>query len=893
MHMRFPFPTALVLCAVISASGLAQQTLSGVTFTNQTGTPKDGLRLVFNQALDPNQPTLAPSGGTTVPPFPNPPTQSGASVEFSGASIPAGGSVPSNGETMTFSAPSTAGLDIVQATWRQSVGGIGFVDTNTVALFTFYNFTGSPADTITFSVTSASGATMNVVDISFPSTFQPTNCATGVVGGAGMVNTLSTTCCVTGLGSPIGPIQLTFDTAAPIGEVNYTFSGPNGKVGSAADQLLSNDSDGGDGAGGGASGALVQDAAACSIAGTMPIDDIFPRQPFPLPDVVGFGAELVYLSGGLVLAELGFDSAHIVITSTDPGPENIRFDDVTWFRPALGVAPELLYFTFDEADGTGTLNRGTLPVGNVLAPVVGHLLSLNNGQFDLCLTGAGGFSTGNFVDTGWATDLQNGFTVACWLRRGGANIPPNATFYLFGDPSAQFECSVTGEDVTLQVGPDALTIPGGFPQEEPAHVLFTYSETEGFKAYMNGLEVATGPATLTSITGNGPFKVGGSGSAPAIPEGVLLDEFRLYDRDLTLTEVETSYNSSLESPTSQRQWQINSPEAHLDLDGIQGDEFAPADITQCFLQSSLLTVDSVNAGSPWELVLTGGAFPMKPRAIIDIVTPDGQVVNMDLNDPQLIALNAFAFNVPFVPILGVPFGVQMPRDLYGQFAIGSATTASGIALSAPVGVHFTALGSQASIVGPTMDDSSLVITPGTQPLCGPPSLTFAGSTYSDIYVNSNGTVTFGQGDVSFFPTVEAFTTGPPKVAGLWADLSPSAGGTISTSVIAGVVTVDFLDVPDEVVPGTRNSFTLSFGNGSAAIVGYAADPLHRSNSLVGLSPGPGASDPGPVDFASLVGMGVQFGSTNDVIYQLTDGAPPNGFYSITFPSADGSSYIVE
>lgn len=60
-----------------------------------------------------------------------------------------------------------------------------------------------------------------------------------------------------------------------------------------------------------------------------------------------------------------------------------------------------------------------------------------------------------------------------------------------------------------------------------------------------------------------------------------------------------------------------------------------------------------------------------------------------------------------------------------------------------------------------------------------------------VFVNSNGNLTFGEGDPTFFPTTDAFVEGPPRIAPLWADLLP-----VAPEVTPGGVFVEFETLPE-------------------------------------------------------------------------------------------------
>ncbi|MBK8254792.1 MAG: hypothetical protein IPK82_19295 [Polyangiaceae bacterium] len=77
------------------------------------------------------------------------------------------------------------------------------------------------------------------------------------------------------------------------------------------------------------------------------------------------------------------------------------------------------------------------------------------------------------------------------------------------------------------------------------------------------------------------------------------------------------------------------------------------------------------------------------------------------------------------------------------------------------------------------------------------SFPFFGTTYSSVYINSDGNLTFGQGDgQSENRSVQRFLTLAPRIAALYADLNPAAGG----KVLYGKPTPDKFVVKYENVP---------------------------------------------------------------------------------------------
>ncbi len=73
---------------------------------------------------------------------------------------------------------------------------------------------------------------------------------------------------------------------------------------------------------------------------------------------------------------------------------------------------------------------------------------------------------------------------------------------------------------------------------------------------------------------------------------------------------------------------------------------------------------------------------------------------------------------------------------------------------------------------------------------------FCGRQYTLVYVNSNGTLTFERPSNAPGETTEGFFSGPPRIAGLWDDLDPAAGGTLTFDETPYTFDVHWSDVPE-------------------------------------------------------------------------------------------------
>ena len=86
------------------------------------------------------------------------------------------------------------------------------------------------------------------------------------------------------------------------------------------------------------------------------------------------------------------------------------------------------------------------------------------------------------------------------------------------------------------------------------------------------------------------------------------------------------------------------------------------------------------------------------------------------------------------------------------------------------------------------DDTQEVALPFPFPLFG--------GVHTRVWINSDGNLTFGQGDSAFTPRDAArLIGGPPRIAPMLQDLNPAAGGTVRASVRSDRLVVTWSDVP--------------------------------------------------------------------------------------------------
>ncbi len=144
---------------------------------------------------------------------------------------------------------------------------------------------------------------------------------------------------------------------------------------------------------------------------------------------------------------------------------------------------------------------------------------------------------------------------------------------------------------------------------------------------------------------------------------------------------------------------------------------------------------------------------------------------------------------------------------------------------------------------------------------------FQGQSYSSVFVNSNGNLTFGTGDTDFSESIAELLNGSPRIAPLWDDLSPNAGGLVIADSNANAATITFQGVP-EFFATTTNTFSVTLNDDGSVDILYG--DIAAIDGLAGLSEGGGAVDPGPTDLSAN-----PLQSTSGTVYELFNSGNPN------------------
>ena len=132
---------------------------------------------------------------------------------------------------------------------------------------------------------------------------------------------------------------------------------------------------------------------------------------------------------------------------------------------------------------------------------------------------------------------------------------------------------------------------------------------------------------------------------------------------------------------------------------------------------------------------------------------------------------------------------------------------------------------------------------------------FLGTSYAELYVNSDGNVTFGRGDVDVSPRDAArMISGPPRVAPLLIDLDVTAGGAITADVRQDRAVFTWSEVP-EFGTSHRNTMQLTlYASGAIDFVyGTLQTTAPFSDAVTGVTNGNNSTPFLEIDFGTLRG----------------------------------------
>lgn len=322
-------------------------------------------------------------------------------------------------------------------------------------------------------------------------------------------------------------------------------------------------------------------------------------------------------------------------------------------------------------------------------------------------------------------------------------------------------------------------------------------------------------------------------------------------------------------------FQTNTAFAQLTFNGVTGTSTQPAIDDMCVGDPGTFSIFSIDPGNLFQVGFTlsplvGGSTP--PGS----TTPGGQFINVNLGHPS-----TYYWGGGTVPVLQPWPGSQLI-----PFTAAAATVFSAQMLKlhpAPLDGFYLSAGGQLNISAsggtPTPhtmgDDNSVSVA-----LINPVS--FYGTSYNTLHINSNGAAAFNNGSGDFTATVGEFLGQDPRVAGHWSDLEPNAQGTVTSSQSCGTTVVSFNNVPEW---GTGQSAAVSFditfwANGDTTIDNHSTTgTTWGTPTIIGFSPGGGASG-NSVTWGSLTGSTPSY-PVNNGVYEFSSAGPTSTFTSIT------------
>jgi len=168
-------------------------------------------------------------------------------------------------------------------------------------------------------------------------------------------------------------------------------------------------------------------------------------------------------------------------------------------------------------------------------------------------------------------------------------------------------------------------------------------------------------------------------------------------------------------------------------------------------------------------------------------------------------------------------------------------------------------------IGPNGDDSTL------QAVFSVAMMPFYGTMYGDIWINSNGNLTFNAGDTDFTSSEGEMLANAPRIAPVWDDMSPNIAGTITFGEYQGgaLWACTWDQVPHFASAGDSNTFCAELDL-TTGIVTCGADLCTLANgtsfdTITGISPGGNLSGPNNIDLSTSSGYTAP-GAT-DAVYE--------------------------
>lgn len=153
-------------------------------------------------------------------------------------------------------------------------------------------------------------------------------------------------------------------------------------------------------------------------------------------------------------------------------------------------------------------------------------------------------------------------------------------------------------------------------------------------------------------------------------------------------------------------------------------------------------------------------------------------------------------------------------------------------------------------------------------------LPFYSQMYTQMFVSSNGYVSFESANSDFTPTPSQFQSQMPRIAGFWVDLEPGNCGCVTVTIdptgTFDRVRVDYNDVP-EFGSGPNHTFAIEIQGttGDILIENPVTNPPSALDQITGISPGSNLSTAGQKDLSMMNpgGTGPITGAPNEIFWE--------------------------
>jgi hypothetical protein len=127
-----------------------------------------------------------------------------------------------------------------------------------------------------------------------------------------------------------------------------------------------------------------------------------------------------------------------------------------------------------------------------------------------------------------------------------------------------------------------------------------------------------------------------------------------------------------------------------------------------------------------------------------------------------------------------------------------------------------------------------------------PRFTFYGASYDQVYIGTNGYITFTRGDTSARPSAASLATELPRIAPLWADLNVTSQGSVFFNRLPDRYLITWNGVGQSQFTGTSTFQVALYDDGRIAFV---YKKIKARSSLIGVSPGNRSQEARAIDLS--------------------------------------------